>query len=214
MKDKVLVEFAHPMGHRVLVETTSDRIWETLFAYGRKRWVPTMMPPGGLHLPLDNHDDFPWEVIGATQPKTYKNANGDEQTVVYWRGERYVQRRGEAGGRRKMPEAIWYSRGLRDTDPPVHNPEAEYLRLITFSGPGKFQFPALGHREDPASLTLEERYRRARERLSAYAEGLSESGKAALRETMRAEGLTAPPQPLTEAFVARYEAFVGGLGAK
>ncbi len=213
MKDKVSIEFVHPLGHRMTVHTTEDRVWETLAKYGRQRWTPATLPPNGFQFPLDNHDDFPWELIGASRPKTYTNRDGEEQTVVYWQGMRYVQRRGEAGGRYNMPEAIWYSRSLRDTDPPVHGKNAEYVRLITFSGPGRFPFPSLDPTRNTAGPSLEERYRAARDRLSNHAATLSDSGKEALRASMREQGLTHPPDPLTEDFVKAYEAFVQQLGA-
>lgn len=208
---KITIEFLTPFGHKVTVPTTVADYWKTLLEYGRKRWTPANVPVHGIKMPLENYEDFPWEIIGATPPQTFKNDRGEEETVVYFQGQRYVKRSAEENKRKNLPKAIWFSRGVREVDPPFAG-EPEYLRLITFSGPGRYKFPTFERPAQsntaPASASLENRYEAAKAAITKHADTLSPEEKADLRKQLRDQGLTTPPQPLTLEFVEKYEAFV------
>lgn len=224
-KTKVILYFkVPPAWHRAAVEADPERVEETLMHYGARRWVPEERPPGGWKFPLANHENFPWEIIGAHR-HTFTDEQGRQQTVVYWMGEPYKQRVFEANPNKNLPAAVKYSRGARPGDPPEiiedDGSGFQYVTLITFRGDGKAaplpksRKPGATTAAPAAGDTLEERYQRARERLAQYAQGLSsDAARENLRKIMQQEGLATPPKPLSAEFVERYEKFVGSLTAE
>lgn len=218
MKDKkITIHFlAPPFWHRTSVETTPAELPQTLLEFGKLGYVPEAVPPGGWRFPYDNHDDFPWEMIGATK-KTFTGDNGQQRVVVFYKGEAYTQRVLHANPNKNLPAAIKYSRGARPGDPPdiiEADGDFKYVTLIIFKGAGKTPMPkpsgtqAAQHAEPrKGKPTLTERYEAAKARIASIANKLSSDAKAKLLEEMRKKGLTTPPEPLTEDFVASYEAF-------
>ncbi len=109
-----------------------------LRVYGRKGYRSERgVPPGGLTLPLAQHDTFDPALIGA---RFWTNQEGE--TLLLHGGHAYRQRLLKAVDSRKMklPPAIKYSRGAKGTDPDhireKSDGEFEYVTLICFRGNG------------------------------------------------------------------------------
>ncbi|MXV21186.1 single-stranded DNA-binding protein [Deinococcus xianganensis] len=107
--------------------------------YGRRGYRPEgEIPCGGLQLPYAQHDTFDWSLIGATP---WTSPDGDRGVIHD--GSFYKLRELEAVDSRKMklPQALKYSRGARETDPEhlveEGSGEFKYRTLIMFRGGGK-----------------------------------------------------------------------------
>jgi hypothetical protein len=115
--------------------------------YGAQGYRPAgNVPAGGYQLPYDLHDTFDWSLIGA---RPWISPEGDKG--VFHDGHFYKQRLMEPVDSRKMklPAAIKYSRGAKNTDADDVKEKAEgefeYRSLILFRGRGlvraEFQLP-------------------------------------------------------------------------
>lgn len=125
------------LGAHVSLETTPERLLETLRHYGRQGWTSGEVPLGGYMFPYDNERDFDWALIGA---RRFKSKEGDD--CVWHRGHVYKRRELEAvKNPRKnldLPAAVKYSRGAKATDRPEtvekSEGEFEYVTLAIFRG--------------------------------------------------------------------------------
>ncbi|AFD24277.1 single-stranded DNA-binding protein [Deinococcus gobiensis] len=147
------IEFVTDLGARVSVEVESaDKLLEVQRQYGRLGWTSGEVPQGGYLFPLDNEQDFDWSLIGAR-----KFTNNEGEDMVMHRGHAYRRRELEAVDSRKLklPAAIKYSRGAKNTDPEHVREKAdgefEYVTLAIFRG-GKRQerFAQPAGRSQPA----------------------------------------------------------------
>ena len=134
------IEFVTDLGARVSVEVESaDKLLDVQRHYGRLGWTSGEVPQGGYLFPLENEQDFDWTLIGA---RKFTNSDGEE--MVMHRGHAYRRRELEAVDSRKLklPAAIKYSRGAKNTDPEHVREKAdgefEYVSLCIFRG-GKRQ---------------------------------------------------------------------------
>ncbi|SMB89526.1 single-stranded DNA-binding protein [Deinococcus hopiensis] len=134
------IEFITDLGARVTVDVESaDKLLDVQRHYGRLGWTSGEVPLGGYQFPLDNEPDFDWTLIGA---RKWTNPEGEE--MVLHKGHAYRRRELEAVDSRKMklPAAVKYSRGAKNTDPEHVREKAdgefEYVTLAIFRG-GKRQ---------------------------------------------------------------------------
>jgi hypothetical protein len=134
------IEFLTDLGARVTVDVESaDKLLDVQRQYGRLGWTSGEIPTGGYQFPHDNESDFDWTLIGA---RKWTNPEGEE--MVIHRGLAYRRRELEAVDSRKMklPAAVKYSRGAKNTDPDHVREKAdgefEYVTLVIFRG-GKRQ---------------------------------------------------------------------------
>jgi hypothetical protein len=134
------LELRTDLGAKVTVEVPSpDKLLEVQAYYGARGWTSGEVPSGGYVFPYDNEADFNWSLIGA---RPFKNSEGE--VMVMHRGHAYRRRELEAVDSRKikLPAAIKYSRGAKNTDPPSVREKAdgdfEYVSLCIFRG-GKRQ---------------------------------------------------------------------------
>jgi hypothetical protein len=133
------IHFTTPLGAQISITTENEM--QTLREYGAKGWTSgDVVKMGGLKLPLLNHDNFDWALIGA-RASEIRNAAGENEPGVWYRGNFYKKRNLEAVKNKKMEleAAIKYSRGARDNDPPEireRSGEFEYVTLILFRGRG------------------------------------------------------------------------------
>lgn len=134
------IEFITDLGARVTVDVESaDKLLDVQRQYGRLGWTSGEIPTGGYQFPHDNEPDFDWNLIGA---RKWTNPEGEE--MVIHRGLAYRRRELEAVDSRKMrlPAAVKYSRGAKNTDPEHVREKAdgefEYVTLAIFRG-GKRQ---------------------------------------------------------------------------
>lgn len=92
--------------------------------------------PDSLVMPLDNHADFDWSMIGAREG-TKKFPDG-EREGVWWRNDFYSKRDLPANEKKKMAAAVKYSRGGRESDPEhlkeKGSGEDSYVTLVIFRG--------------------------------------------------------------------------------
>ncbi|GAA5533543.1 single-stranded DNA-binding protein [Deinococcus aluminii] len=134
------IEFITDLGAKVSVDVESaDKLLDVQRQYGRLGWTSGDIPVGGYQFPLENEPDFDWSLIGA---RKWTNPEGEE--MVLHRGHAYRRRELEAVDSRKMrlPAAVKYSRGAKNTDPDHVREKAdgefEYVTLAIFRG-GKRQ---------------------------------------------------------------------------
>ncbi|GMA14705.1 single-stranded DNA-binding protein [Deinococcus metallilatus] len=134
------IEFITDLGAKVSVDVESaDKLLDVQRQYGRLGWTSGEIPVGGYQFPLENEPDFDWSLIGA---RKWTNPEGEE--MVLHRGHAYRRRELEAVDSRKMklPAAVKYSRGAKNTDPDHVREKAdgefEYVTLAIFRG-GKRQ---------------------------------------------------------------------------
>ncbi|MDL2342905.1 single-stranded DNA-binding protein [Deinococcus sp. MIMF12] len=134
------IEFITDLGARVTVDVESaDKLLDVQRQYGRLGWTTGDVPSGGYQFPFDNEVDFDWNLIGA---RKWTSPDGEE--LVIHRGHAYRRRELEAVESRKMrlPAAVKYSRGAKNTDPDHVREKAdgefEYVTLVIFRG-GKRQ---------------------------------------------------------------------------
>lgn len=134
------IEFITDLGARVTVDVESaDKLLDVQRQYGRLGWTSGEIPVGGYQFPLENEPDFDWTLIGA---RKWTNPEGEE--MIIHRGHAYRRRELEAVDSRKMklPAAVKYSRGAKNTDPDHVREKAdgefEYVTLAIFRG-GKRQ---------------------------------------------------------------------------
>lgn len=107
--------------------------------YGARGMRPAGTPlGGGLQLPLVAHDTFDWSLIGA---RPWVSPEGEH--VVFCGGHMYKQRLLEEVDirKKKLPEAIKYSRGAKATDPEHLREKGDadfwYVTLVMFRGGGR-----------------------------------------------------------------------------
>ena len=136
----LLLRLRTDLGADVTVEVPSpDKLLEVQAYYGARGWTSGEVPSGGYQFPYDNEVDFNWALIGA---RKFTNSEGEE--MIMHRGHAYRRRELEAVDSRKLklPAAIKYSRGAKNTDPPhvreKADAEFEYVSLAMFRG-GKRQ---------------------------------------------------------------------------
>jgi len=150
------IEFITDLGARVTVDVESaDKLLDVQRQYGRLGWTSGEIPTGGYQFPHDNEADFDWNLIGA---RKWTNPEGEE--MVIHRGLAYRRRELEAVESRKMklPAAVKYSRGAKNTDPEHVREKAdgefEYVTLAIFRG-GKRQerYAAPGGNRAPAQAS-------------------------------------------------------------
>lgn len=134
------IEFITDLGAKVTVDVESaDKLLDVQRQYGRLGWTSGEVPVGGYQFPLENEPDFDWSLIGA---RKWTNPDGEE--MILHRGHAYRRRELEAVDSRKMklPAAVKYSRGAKNTDPEHVREKAdgefEYVTLAIFRG-GKRQ---------------------------------------------------------------------------
>lgn len=134
------IEFVTDLGARVSVEVEgAEKLLDIQRQYGRLGWTSGEVPQGGYLFPLENEPDFDWSLIGA---RKFTNSDGEE--MVMHRGHAYRRRELEAVDSRKLklPAAIKYSRGAKNSDPEHVREKAdgefEYVTLAIFRG-GKRQ---------------------------------------------------------------------------
>ncbi|WP_034385706.1 single-stranded DNA-binding protein [Deinococcus sp. YIM 77859] len=134
------IEFITDLGAKVTVDVESvDKLLDVQRQYGRLGWTSGEVPPGGYQFPLENEPDFDWSLIGA---RKWTSPDGEE--MILHRGHAYRRRELEAVDSRKMklPAAVKYSRGAKNTDPEHVREKAdgefEYVTLAIFRG-GKRQ---------------------------------------------------------------------------
>lgn len=134
------IEFITDLGARVTVDVESaDKLLDVQRQYGRLGWTSGEIPVGGYQFPLENEPDFDWTLIGA---RKWTNPEGEE--MILHKGHAYRRRELEAVDSRKMrlPAAVKYSRGAKNTDPDHVREKAdgefEYVTLAIFRG-GKRQ---------------------------------------------------------------------------
>jgi len=134
------IEFITDLGARVTVDVESaDKLLDVQRHYGRLGWTSGEVPNGGYQFPHDNEADFDWTLIGA---RKWTNPEGED--MVIHKGHAYRRRELEAVDSRKMklPAAVKYSRGAKNTDPDHVREKAdgefEYVTLVIFRG-GKRQ---------------------------------------------------------------------------
>lgn len=147
------IEFITDLGARVTVDVESaDKLLDVQRQYGRLGWTTGDIPSGGYQFPFDNEPDFDWNLIGA---RKWTSPDGEE--LIIHRGHAYRRRELEAVDSRKMklPAAVKYSRGAKNTDPEHVREKAdgefEYVTLAIFRG-GKRQerYAVPGSRPAPA----------------------------------------------------------------
>lgn len=147
------IEFITDLGARVTVDVESaDKLLDVQRQYGRLGWTTGDIPSGGYQFPFDNEPDFDWNLIGAR-----KWTSPDGEDLIIHRGHAYRRRELEAVDSRKMklPAAVKYSRGAKNTDPEHVREKAdgefEYVTLAIFRG-GKRQerYAIPGSRPAPA----------------------------------------------------------------
>ena len=136
----LLLRLRTDLGAEVTVEVSSpDKLLEVQAYYGARGWTSGEVPSGGYLFPYDNEQDFNWALIGA---RPFTNSEGE--VMIMHRGHAYRRRELEAVDSRKLklPAAIKYSRGAKNTDPPSVREKAEgefeYVSLCIFRG-GKRQ---------------------------------------------------------------------------
>ena len=120
------IEFITDLGARVTVDVESEaKLLDVQRQYGRLGWTSGDVPTGGYQFPLENEPDFDWSLIGA---RKWQNPEGEE--MIIHRGYAYRRRELEAVDSRKikLPAAVKYSRGAKNTDP------ARYDRLLQKPG--------------------------------------------------------------------------------
>lgn len=110
--------------------------------YGAQGLRPRHDPvPGGLQLPYALHDTFDWSLIGAFPWSVQKD--GETIPGVMCGGHFYTRRvLDEVDSRKlKLPAAVKYSRGARQTDPEhlreQSDGEFQYVTLVMFRGSGR-----------------------------------------------------------------------------
>ncbi|GAA5514617.1 single-stranded DNA-binding protein DdrB [Deinococcus carri] len=159
------IEFITDLGARVTVDVESaDKLLDVQRQYGRLGWTSGEIPTGGYQFPLENEPDFDWTLIGA---RKWTNPEGEE--MIIHRGHAYRRRELEAVDSRKMrlPAAVKYSRGAKNTDPDHVREKAdgefEYVTLAIFRG-GKRQerFAVPGGGRAPAQASAPARPAAAR----------------------------------------------------
>jgi DdrB-like protein len=137
---KGTLPLVNALGHQLTAHVDGDPL-AALRELGAQGWSPLQIPAGGIHLPYAMADAFDWSLIGARQ-FAYKDGN-EEVIAVEHLGHVYTRRSFAAsGGKKKMPAAIKYSRGAKETDPDaiVEKVEGEvgkgYVTLALFRGAG------------------------------------------------------------------------------
>ncbi|MFB9993702.1 single-stranded DNA-binding protein [Deinococcus oregonensis] len=130
------IEFITDLGARVTVDVESaDKLLDVQRQYGRLGWTSGELPAGGYQFPFDNETDFDWALLGA---RKYTTPEGEE--LVYHKGHAYRRRELEPVDSRKMklPAAVKYSRGAKNSDPDHVREKAdgefEYVTLAIFRG--------------------------------------------------------------------------------
>lgn len=130
------IEFITDLGARVTVDVDSaDKLLDVQRQYGRLGWTSGELPSGGYQFPFDNEADFDWTLLGA---RKYTTPEGEE--MVYHKGHGYRRRELEPVDSRKMklPAAVKYSRGAKNSDPDHVREKAdgefEYVTLAIFRG--------------------------------------------------------------------------------
>lgn len=130
------IEFITDLGARVTVDVDSaDKLLDVQRQYGRLGWTSGELPSGGYQFPFDNEPDFDWALLGA---RKYTTPEGEE--LVYHKGHAYRRRELEPVDSRKMklPAAVKYSRGAKNSDPDHVREKAdgefEYVTLAIFRG--------------------------------------------------------------------------------
>ncbi|MEF2276860.1 single-stranded DNA-binding protein [Deinococcus sp. YIM 134068] len=130
------IEFITDLGARVTVDVESEgKLLDVQRQYGRLGWTSGDVPTGGYQFPLENEPDFDWSLIGA---RKWQNPEGEE--MIIHKGYAYRRRELEAVDSRKikLPAAVKYSRGAKNTDPEHVREKAdgefEYVTLAIFRG--------------------------------------------------------------------------------
>ncbi|WP_026332484.1 single-stranded DNA-binding protein [Deinococcus apachensis] len=149
------IEFITDLGARVTVDVESaDKLLDVQRQYGRLGWTSGDIPVGGYQFPLENEPDFDWTLIGA---RKWTNPEGED--MILHKGHAYRRRELEAVDSRKMklPAAVKYSRGAKNTDPDHVREKAdgefEYVTLAIFRGGKRQERYAIPGGSRPAAQT-------------------------------------------------------------
>jgi hypothetical protein len=113
-------------------------VLQTQREFGRMGWRSGDVPSGGFRFPLADEMNFDWSLIGGRRGSI--TVEGEERQGVWYDGHFYTRRELEPNGRMKLGEAVKYSRGAKNTDPPEIVEEGDgsfrYVTLAVFRGKG------------------------------------------------------------------------------
>jgi len=139
------LEYYRDNGQTVRVKIADrSRMIEVDKLMGKQRMTSVKIsPPRGFLFPLEAEARFDWSSLGASEPYIDRDGN----VCVLWRGKPYKRRQLEAMKNEKkkidLPDAVKYSRGANDFDPPeiveAGDGEFKYVTLAIFKGKGRME---------------------------------------------------------------------------